>query len=209
MSIFKVNFKFKLKQLFEKNNFHPNLKSCWNWFKDKPDFFQEIVDNCLQDLYKYSYPSVDYKKVKHLKSKKDILIQHYISEDLKRAICKWYIDVFRLQDNWLRYVSLLEHYLKNGGYYKISLDNDYLMKKTQKLSDFLSDEQTQKVLQIVQHCKNFYNSSTLEEEFYNRLHSHEPLSDKSIVEQYWRKQGKNIIINDDWWKMYKNYQTYL
>lgn len=209
MLIFKVNFKFKFKQLFEKNNFHPNLKSCWNWFEGKPDFFQEIVDNCLQDLYKYSYPSVNYKKVKHLKSKKDLSIQHYIPEDLKRDICKWYVDNFRLQDNWLCYVSLIEHYLKNGGYREISLDNDYLEKKSHKLSDFLFDEQAQKVLQIVQHCKNFYNSPTLEEEFYSRIHSHEPLSDKSFVEQYWRKQGKNIIINDDWWKIYKNYQTYL
>lgn len=197
------------------------------------DIMQEAYNACMREMYAKAQPSANYDAI--VAGVKDGTIQdsdkdpvyarHYLSQEEFKHILNKYIKAYGMEKKWDSYVGIIETYLKGGGHRNIYVNNskelicvphiketftkeindnfgNVLGEDTEKLSEILSN----KVLEYVQWCRDFYVVDREADSFSASVALGEsPSSNPDAVIEYWARQGIDIDI--EWrnplllWKM--------
>lgn len=186
------------------------------------DIMQEAYNACMREMYAKAQPSADYDAI--VAGVKDGTIQdsdkdpvyarHYLSQEEFKHILNKYIKAYGMEKKWDSYVGIIETYLKGGGHRNIYVNNskelicvphiketftkeindnfgNVLGEDTEKLSEILSN----KVLEYVQWCRDFYRVDVEAGSFSMSVALGEsPSSNPDAVVKYWARQGVDIDI---------------
>lgn len=185
----------------------------------------EAIDKCIAEMYLKAQPSVDIndyiEKIKTGemtdKTQPYVYQRHYLSDEEAKYIANKYIDAYRFNNEWYSNIDLLIKDLKEGctvdkwierkgnnpgykGYekrkplkkrFKDILDECNVNDK--KVLKKLVDE----VFDYIENRKNFYRFDNEENKFnFNVFLGACPTSNKQMVIDYWKEQGKDITIVD-------------
>lgn len=178
------------------------------WEVDDKTVFKELVINCLQEMYKWAQPSLDFKKYYNElkesgKVEESLYEHHYLSRENFLAIKEHYLYSYNLKPYWKEYCDVIKDYLFKGGYRDIFIEpqGDRLgyrsSEKTPPVSSFLSKEDTEKLSTLLDDCSNFYRL----DRDYNEADiaiclGCSPTCNKQSVIDYWKGKGKDITIED-------------
>lgn len=186
------------------------------------DIIQEAYDACMREMYAKAQPSADYDAmVAGIKDgtiqdtdKDPVYARHYLSQEEFNYILNKYIKAYGMEKKWNSYVGIIETYLKGGGHRNIYVNNskelicvphikeafteeiydhfgNILGEDTEKLSEILSN----KVLEYVQWCRDFYRVDGEADSFLASIAlGASPTSNPDTVIEYWAKQGIDIDI---------------
>lgn len=186
------------------------------------DIMQEAYNACMREMYAKAQPSADYDAI--VAGVKDGTIQdsdkdpvysrHYLSQEEFKHILNKYIKAYGMEKKWNSYVGIIETYLKGGGHRNIYVNNskelicvphiketftkeindnfgNVLGEDTEKLSEILSN----KVLEYVQWCRDFYMVDREADSFSASVALGEsPSSNPDAVIEYWARHGVDIDI---------------
>lgn len=186
------------------------------------DIIQEAYNACMREMYAKAQPSADYDAI--VAGVKDGTIQdsdkdpvyarHYLSQEEFKHILNKYIKAYGMENKWNSYVDIIETYLKGGGHRDMYVDNrkelicvphikevftkeiydnfgDIMGEDAEKLSEILSN----KVLEYVQWCRDFYRVDREADSFSVSVALGEsPSSNPDAVVKYWARQGVDIDI---------------
>ena len=141
-------------------------------------------------MYKYSQPSLDITKLKNEELyKEELYSRYYLSEYNYLYIKDMFMKAYNMESIWETYLDLLKTYLTYGG-----MKND--VSKSPALETFLDKEDTNKVLELIDNCKNYYQFNLDEQVFGFNISNYSPTSNKEMVINYWKNKGKDIEIKD-------------
>lgn len=184
--------------------------------KHKDDIISEAVDACLEDLYKYSVPSMSFNDIKQACKNnqpydKKYWQHHYIPQDLMNEIMEGYRYAYRLEPYFQIYTDVLKEYLLDGGTTEVYKKDDSLVgghrdfEKTPNLETVIGKEAAEKVKDLIEKCQRFYRfDSTTYGCFEGSVNNYAPISCRpEEVIEYWKSQGIDIEIDDE--KIRKNY----
>lgn len=186
------------------------------------DIIQEAYNACMREMYAKAQPSADYDAI--VAGVKDGTIQdsdkdpvyarYYLSQEEFKYILDKYIKAYGMEKKWNSYVGIIETYLKGGGHREVSANNrkelicvphikeafteeiydnfgNILGEDTGMLSEILSN----KVLEYVQWCRDFYIVDGEADSFSASVAlGASPTSNPDTVIEYWRKQGVEVDI---------------
>ena len=178
---------------------------------------ERAVEECLDEMYRKSQPSITWEEV--LKGHEEgkysenntVIDQHYLSQDEYTDIKERYMHMYNIHNDWKDNADLMIDYLEKGGtkdkYIPAITDETGYhpghrgYEKTPKLIDalkeFLSEEDAQKatdkVLELMNECKNFYRGDAEENSFSFTLMNYSPNSCKDKVQEFW---GDKVKIYD-------------
>lgn len=174
------------------------------------DVLNEAIHKCLVEMYKWSQPAIDLDKLivdGYEDSKEDPLYKkHYLSEKNFIYLRDRYKDAYGITDNWNDTFELLIDYLVKGGieddYKSATKDRpayrDY--KKVPALDTLIGKEATDKCIEHIKKCQNFYCGHSRESNQFDMtmaLGVGSPNSFAKAVEDYWHKNGRpDFIIKD-------------
>ena len=176
-------------------------------------------DNLIAE---YSAGKIDEKK------DGPIYDRHYLSIEEYDYILNKYLEAYRINAEWDEDIEILEKYLKEGGskdkyidsytdengnyhsgyrgYEKVAPLKDHILKLMYRWMSDSSEAQcegaakeiTDKVMELISDCKNFYNFDRDEMKFRNTLAlGATPTSNKEIVKKWWKEHyGVDIEIED-------------
>lgn len=186
------------------------------------DIIQEAYNACMREMYAKAQPSADYDAI--IAGVKDGTIQdsdkdpvyarHYLSQEEFKHILDKYVKAYGMEKKWNSYVGIIETYLKGGGHREVYANSrkelicvphikktfakeiydnfgNILGEDTEKLSEILSN----KVLEYVQWCRDFYRVDGEADSFSASVALGEsPTSNPDTVIEYWKKHGVDIDI---------------
>lgn len=178
---------------------------------------ERAVEECLDEMYRKSQPSITWEEV--LKGHKEgkynenntVIDQHYLSQDEYTDIKERYMHMYNIHNDWKDDADLMIDYLEKGGtkdkYIPAITDETGYhpghrgYEKTPKLIDalkeFLSEEDAQKatdkVLELMNECKNFYRGDREESDFTFSVLNYSPTCNKEAVQEFW---GDKVKIYD-------------
>ena len=174
----------------------------------REEILLEAVEKCLTEMYKKSQPSISWKKIKELSQsgyygdENRFFEQHYLPEDEYEDIVESYVSAYNMKDMFKEYCDLVYDYLENGGYkdvFEPEFEGGPNVRKihpTPKLIDVIGEENTNKCLELIKFCRNFYRGEIDETTFRFNVMNFSPSSNKEDVQNYWKEQGKNVVIKD-------------
>ena len=167
------------------------------------DVLGKAIHECLADMYRWAQPSIDIDKLIESgfkDSKEDPLYKkHYLSQENFIYLRDIYKDAYGITDNWNDTFELLIDYLVKGGteddYRPATKDRpayrDY--KKVPALDTLIGKEATDKCLEHIKKCQNFYCGHSREVNQFDMtmaLGVGSPNSCAKVVEDYWHEHGK-------------------
>lgn len=174
------------------------------------DVLNEAIHKCLVEMYKWSQPAIDLDKliVDGYKDSKEnpLYKKHYLSEKNFIYLRDRYKDAYGITDSWNDTFELLIDYLVKGGieddYKSATKDRpayrDY--KKVPALDTLIGKEATDKCIEHIKKCQNFYCGHSRESNQFDMtmaLGVGSPNSFAEAVEDYWHKNGRpDFIIKD-------------
>lgn len=176
--------------------------------KAQPSFdWKKLKDDCKNDL-------------SHLY--KDFWQHHYLPHDEYVEIVEKYINLYRIHNEWKEDADLIISYLAEGGYkdkyFPEQIDKDgfkhpsyrgyenvapiknqigeILNESVEEDSNVLCDKIVDKIFEVINNCKDFYNPHREENGFRMSVMNYSPCSNKNTVEKYWNEQGINMKLYD-------------
>lgn len=166
------------------------------------DILDKAIHECLCELYKRAQPSINLDEVlKYSDKPKKIYDHYYLSDENYRYITNMYLEAYGFKSHWEDNCETIKNYLINGGT-KISFipnENKMLIKtydKTSPLSELIGEENSKLVEEGIKNCKEYFLNNHLENSFRFSVMNSSPTSNKQQVIDYWKKEGKDIIIKD-------------
>lgn len=176
----------------------------------KLDILQEAIERCLDEMYRYSQPSITFNELKDLSKKEaekygkpqPILERFYLSPKEYETIIDKYLDAYNLKDPFKYHCDLIINDMEEGcskdkwiegkdgfpghrGYEKVpSLDNE------------IGKENLQKVVDFIKMRRDFYRTNNDVNKFRFTVMNYSPCSNKQTVIDYWKSQDKDIKIED-------------
>ena len=173
----------------------------------RSDVLKEAVDRCLNELYKWSQPSINLSEL--IKSgfkdsnESPLYRRHYLSQENFKYIKDNYIYAYALSDNWEYHFDTLINYLYKGGtkdkYINDGIHPGYRSyEKVPSIYAYLDKEDADIVLSLVAECKDFYYyDQDLNNFNYTVTLGCSPTCNKEEVEKYWQENGRpNYKIKD-------------
>ena len=169
------------------------------------DFEKRMYEECLDELYKASQPSISYKELIE-KCKKEPLVHHYqmhylASEDAKSIVDK-YISMYRLDSKFKDHCELvIDNMVKGCSKDKyIPADGNTpghrSYEKVPPLSEEIGEANLNKVVEFIKGRVDFYRFDLKLEQFVFNMMNYAPDSNKEAVIERWKEQGKEIEIVD-------------
>ena len=167
------------------------------------DVLGKAIHECLADMYRWAQPSIDIDKLieSGFKDSKEnpLYKRHYLSQDNFIYIRDSFKIAYGITDNWNDTFELLIDYLVKGGteddYKPATKDRpayrDY--KKVPALNTLIGKEATDKCLEHIKKCQNFYCGHSREVNQFDMtmaLGVGSPNSCAKVVEDYWHEHGK-------------------
>lgn len=176
-------------------------------YLNRETILKEAIYKCYKELYKRAQPSIDYDTLlKEAKTKEDVKFplyrRFYLSEQNYRYIVKMYMEAYRIDNEWLSNIELLKSYLRDGGTKDIFIKGDKekpgykSYAKTPKVKDVIGEENTDKVFELIDNCKDYYRFDNDSAKFSFNVMNCSPTSNKQEVIDYWKSKGVNIKIED-------------
>lgn len=176
----------------------------------RDDILQECFDRCMTEMYKYAQPSLDYMSIKNMseEEKKHVSYKpYYLSNENCKFIIEHYLKIYGLFDWWTSAVEVVEQDFTKGGY-----KDHWVPEHTDKygwhpgyrdtervppLKTIIGEENASKVMSTLKDYKDFYRFGRTDmDSIQFGLYNYSPNSNKQVVIDYWKKQGKSIEIKD-------------
>ena len=167
------------------------------------DVLGKAIHECLADMYRWAQPSIDIDKLIESGFKDSdenpLYKRHYLSQDNFIYIRDSFKIAYGIVDDWNDTFELLIDYLVKGGteddYRPATKDRpayrDY--KKVPALDTLIGKEATDKCLEHIKKCQNFYCGHSREVNQFDMtmaLGVGSPNSCAKVVEDYWHEHGK-------------------
>ena len=167
------------------------------------DVLGKAIHECLADMYRWAQPSIDIDKLieSGFKDSKEnpLYKRHYLSQDNFIYIRDSFKIAYGIVDDWNDTFETLIDYLVKGGteddYKPATKDRpayrDY--KKVPALDTLIGKEATDKCLEHIKKCQNFYCGHSREVNQFDMtmaLGVGSPNSCAKVVEDYWHEHGK-------------------
>ena len=167
------------------------------------DVLGKAIHECLADMYRWAQPSIDIDKLieSGFKDSEEspLYKKHYLSEKNFIYLRDIYKDAYGITDNWNDTFETLIDYLVKGG-----IEDDYRpatkdrpayrdYKKVPALDTLIGKEATDKCLEHIKKCQNFYCGHSREVNQFDMtmaLGVGSPNSCAKVVEDYWHEHGK-------------------
>lgn len=170
----------------------------------------KAIHDCFVEMYKKAQPSADYDKIlEDVKEGKvedtninPIYRRYYLSKEECEYIVNKYIEAYGFKKTWEPNVDMVLEYIKNGGYKDgCELDSNGLPHriaiKVPKLSSIIGDDNADKVIEVINNCKDYYRFDREETNFSCSAYlGPSPNSNKEYVINYYKEQGIDIEIED-------------
>lgn len=174
--------------------------------KTREELINDAVVECLNMLYKYSVPSLSFDELQaQVEAKKDYdkeyFTHHYLPKDLYEEIIERFRYLYGIEGKWKSYCDIISEYLFKGGL-KDAYETDENglshrgSEKTPALSKVIGEENANKVKELLDSCKHFYRFDYKVDSFNFSVGNYAPTTNKTAVEEYWKKQGENYNFED-------------
>lgn len=170
--------------------------------KRREDVLSEAVHECLKEMYKWAQPSIDIDELvaSGFKDDKDnpLYRKHYLSMENFKYIVDSYVYAYGMKDPWEENFDTCIRYLTEGGLKDkyIPADGDKpgyrSYDKVAPLAEFIGQENTDKAIELIKECRNFYRHNREENDFgfTMSLGVGSPNSNNEEVEKYWQENGR-------------------
>lgn len=167
------------------------------------DVLGKAIHECLADMYRWAQPSIDIDKLieSGFKDSEEnpLYKRHYLSQDNFIYIRDSFKTAYGIVDDWNDTFETLINYLVEGG-----IEDDYKpatkdrpayrdYKKVPALDTLIGKEATDKCLEHIKKCQNFYCGHSREVNQFDMtmaLGVGSPNSCAKVVEDYWHEHGK-------------------
>lgn len=167
------------------------------------DVLGKAIHECLADMYRWAQPSIDIDKLieSGFKDSEEnpLYKRHYLSQDNFIYIRDSFKTAYGIVDDWNDTFETLINYLVKGG-----IEDDYKpatkdrpayrdYKKVPALDTLIGKEATDKCLEHIKKCQNFYCGHSREVNQFDMtmaLGVGSPNSCAKVVEDYWHEHGK-------------------
>ena len=167
------------------------------------DVLGKAIHECLADMYRWAQPSIDIDKLIESGFKDSdenpLYKRHYLSQDNFIYIRDSFKTAYGIVDDWNDTFETLINYLVKGG-----IEDDYRpatkdrpayrdYKKVPALDTLIGKEATDKCLEHIKKCQNFYCGHSREVNQFDMtmaLGVGSPNSCAKVVEDYWHEHGK-------------------
>ena len=170
---------------------------------ERDDILMRAVDECVTEMYAWAQPPVDYKKcldgtLKPLDTKDDMFYKrHYLSHENICYIIDRFIYNYHIGNDWCSNMELLKNYITSSESVKdvyIKEDNKPGYRgyeKIKPLQDIVKNETEYKaILDLLDNAAHTYSrDSELSSFNWATMFGCEPISNKEVVEEYWREHG--------------------
>lgn len=175
----------------------------------KSQILNEAIDSCLKEMYRCSQPSADYGKLKeyvkeHPEEEKEFptFKRYYLSNEQFNYIFNKYIEAYHLIPEWKNNIELIKDDFKTGSrkekYKKDSygeMVSEYVT--TPPLRERIGNENTKKVLEMLDEISNFYKRDMDARYFSSAIRlGHSPTSNLKYVKEYWKDKGLEIEFEE-------------
>lgn len=186
--------------------------------RTRNDIISQAINECLDAMYRASQPSITLEEIRKNaeEGKYDNVPsyeQHYISKEEYDEIIEHFAKIYRIECDWNDYVQVVYDYLEKGGikdkWIPERIDDEGNRhpgyrgyEDVPPIKTFIGEEHAQKVLEVINICKNFYQFDRDYRTFYFNVCNFSPCSAKEPVKEYYKSQGIDIqfkkrIWNDD------------
>lgn len=182
--------------------------------RDRNDIISQAINECLNELYKNSQPSISLNEITENYNSGMYSIenphyqQHYLSQEEQQEIIEHFKHIYRINNEWNDNVQLVYDYLEKGGTKDkwIPRDGDNPgyrgYEKTLPLKEYIGEEFTNKTLELIKNCQDFYRGDHDEQIFDFNVFNYSPCTNKDTVKEYWKSKGIDIkfkkrIYNED------------
>lgn len=174
------------------------MKPLYEKLPTRNTILEEAVHKCLDTLFKLSTPSITWREIKRIASEwrknsdERILWQdhHYIPRELKEKVVEWYKDAYKVESEWFDNIDTLKGWLTEVPFGKTS----------KPLLDAVGPDKVDQVVNLIDECRNFYNSDPDSSAFDWTIFNLGPTTNKEAVEKYWEGQGQEIQIDEEKYK---------
>ena len=173
----------------------------------------DAIEKCVTEMYDKAQPSISWEEIKRLSSEgvynenNTFIDQHYLSHKEYAEIVDKYVYAYGFKNLFQDNCDTILDYLTNGGHkdkYIPAYTDDNgnyhpgyrSYEPTPKLSDIIGDENTQKCVDLIKECQNFYNRNRYETTFRMSVMNYSPNSNIETVRQYWQNKDKTILIKE-------------
>jgi hypothetical protein len=191
------------------------------------DMVERAMIECLDEMYRSSQPSITWKEVINLYNKnpkRQVWQEHYLPQWLYTDILEKYLRMYRIGNDWMKDVELVENYLSEGGtkdkYIPETIDKDGFKHpgyrgyeevppiskqineiitqhygNTEPGQEHLVKKITTAVLETIGACKNYFNVNREEAGFRLEISNNSPNSNIEVVREFY-KNNPHIKIHD-------------
>ena len=175
----------------------------------KSKILDEAIESCIREMYRFSQPSVDYDKLKeyakeHPEEEKEFptFRRYYLSNEQFKYILHKYAKAYHLIPEWKNNIDTIISDFEEGSmkkeYKKDSygeMVSEYVT--TPPLRERIGNENTKKVLEMLDEISNFYKRDMDARYFYSSLSlGHSPSSNLNEVKEYWKDKGLEMEFEE-------------
>ena len=169
---------------------------------------QAYID-CLTEMYKYAQPTLDFTAYRQsLKGKKEdpkdpLYTRHYLSTENFKYIRDKYMRAYGILDHWTSNVDVLIEDAEKGYNTEVYGEdtNGEICRHYEKqspLNELLGTDAANKVIAFLKDRRQFYRFDHEVTDFRASIAlGPSPNSNAEYVKQYWKKQGFDINIDED------------
>lgn len=169
------------------------------------DLLVEASEKCLNEIYSKSQPGITWNEI--LENAKNGLYKdvsfiehHYMPNRELEEIIDHYISEYRIHNEWKDDAELMIKYLLNGGAKEVYLKNEKgvpnhrtyenVPSLKDSLKEILNNSELEekvhdKVFELMNNCKDFYNPNSEENSFLFTIHNYAPFSNKEVVQKHY------------------------
>lgn len=175
----------------------------------KSKILDEAIESCIREMYRFSQPSADYDKLKeyakeHPEEEKEFptFRRYYLSNEQFKYILHKYAKAYHLIPEWKNNIDTIISDFEEGSmkkeYKKDSygeMVSEYVT--TPPLRERIGNENTKKVLEMLDEISNFYKRDMDARYFYSSLSlGHSPSSNLNEVKEYWKDKGLEMEFEE-------------
>lgn len=175
----------------------------------KSKILNEAIDSCLREMYRCSQHSADYDKLKeeakeHPEEEKEFptFRRYYLSNEQFKYILHKYAKAYHLIPEWKNNIDTIISDFEEGSmkkeYKKDSygeMVSEYVT--TPPLRERIGNENTKKVLEMLDEISNFYKRDMDARYFYLSLSlGHSPTSNLKDVKEFWKDKGLELEFEE-------------
>ena len=175
----------------------------------KSQILNEAIEACLCEMYRCSQPSADYDKLKeeakeYPEEEKEFptFKRYYLSTEQFKYILNKYAKAYHLIPEWKNNIDTIISDFEEGSMkeeYKKDSYGDMISEyvPTPSLYERIGQENTKKVLEMLDEISNFYKRDMDARYFSSAISlGHSPSSNLKEVKEYWKDKGLEIEFEE-------------